>query len=94
MHLAPPKKTLRLTIHGHVQGVCFRDSMRREAQRLEVAGWVRNRNDGSVEATVQGEPTAVDAIVRWAYQGPQLAQVECIDIEPDDGNYTHFEIMG
>jgi len=41
-------------IHGRVQGVFFRDSMRREAQRLGIAGWVRNRNDGTVEAAVQG----------------------------------------
>src|SRR3989338_9668702 len=64
------KKTLRLVIYGHVQGVFFRDSMRRKAQNLAVAGWVRNRSDGSVEAVVQGEPADVDAIVCWARGGP------------------------
>lgn len=89
-----PKKTLRLVIHGRVQGVYFRDSMRREAQRLGVAGWVRNRSDGAVEAAVQGEPPDVDAIVRWAHKGPQFAQVERVEIEPDNGSYANFEVIG
>ncbi|OGS95560.1 MAG: acylphosphatase [Gallionellales bacterium RIFCSPLOWO2_02_FULL_57_47] len=91
---AIPKKTLRLVIHGRVQGVFFRDSMRREAQRLGIAGWVRNRSDGTVEAAVQGEPAAMDAIVRWARRGPERAQVERVEIEPHDGNYSNFEVIG
>jgi acylphosphatase len=88
------KKTLRLVIHGRVQGVFFRDSMQREAQHLAVAGWVRNCSDGTVEAAVHGEPAAVDAIVRWAQRGPQHAQVERVDINSDDGSYTGFEVTG
>ena len=91
---ATPKKTLRLVIHGRVQGVFFRDSMRREAQMLGIAGWVRNRSDGTVEAAVQGEPADVDAIVRWANRGPERAQVERVEIEPHDGNYSNFEVIG
>ena len=91
---AMPKKTLRLVIHGRVQGVFFRDSMRREAQMLGIAGWVRNRSDGTVEAAVQGEPADVDAIARWAHRGPQLAQVERVEIEPHEGSYTRFEVIG
>ena len=90
---AMPKKTLRLVIHGRVQGVFFRDSMRREAQNLAVAGWVHNRSDGTVEAAVQGDPADVDAIVRWARHGPDRAQVERIEIEPHDGSYTSFEVI-
>jgi len=82
-------KTLRLVIHGRVQGVFFRDSMRREALRLGITGWVRNRSDGTVEAAVQGESAGMDAIVRWAHQGPQHAQVEQVD-----GSYTGFEVIG
>jgi len=89
-----PRKTLRLVIHGRVQGVYFRDSMRREAQNLAVSGWVRNRSDGTVEAAVQGEPADVDAIVRWAHRGPERAQVERVEIEPHDGNYSNFEVIG
>lgn len=87
------KTTLRLVIHGRVQGVFFRDSMRREAIRLGIAGWVRNRSDGTVEATVQGEPDAVEAILRWAHRGPQHAQVEQLDMEPHDGSYASFEVI-
>ena len=87
-------KTLRLVIHGRVQGVFFRDSMRQEAQHLKVAGWVRNRSDSTVEAVMQGEPAAVDAIVRWAQRGPQHAQVTRVDIGPDESSYTSFEVIG
>ena len=87
-------KTLRLVIHGRVQGVFFRDSMRHEAQKLGVAGWVRNLNDGTVEAAVHGDHNAVDAIVRWAHRGPQHARVERVDIAPDDGSYSRFMVIG
>lgn len=88
------KKTLHLLIHGRVQGVCFRDSMRREAQRLEIAGWVRNRSDGTVEAAVQGESADIDSIVRWAHHGPEYAHVERVEIDPHEGNYSNFEVIG
>jgi acylphosphatase len=86
-------KTLRLVIHGRVQGVFFRDSMRGEAQRLGIAGWVCNRSDGTVEAAVHGESSAVDAIVRWAHRGPQHARVERVDIAQDGGSYTDFKVI-
>jgi acylphosphatase len=88
------KVTLRLVIYGRVQGVCFRHSMYREAQRLAIAGWVRNRSDGTVEAVVHGDPTDVDIIVSWAKRGPELAQVEKVEIKPEDGAYASFEITG
>ncbi len=90
---AQHKLTLHLVIHGRVQGVFFRDSMRREAQRMEVAGWVRNRSDGAVEAVVHGESADVDTLMRWARHGPEFAQVERVDIEPAEGVYTAFEIL-
>ena len=89
----PIKKTLHLVIHGRVQGVFFRDSMRSEAQYLAVSGWVRNRSDGAVEALVQGEPDAVDALVRWAHLGPERARVEQVEIEQGNGNYSNFEVI-
>ncbi|HYN55120.1 MAG TPA: acylphosphatase [Methylotenera sp.] len=90
----PLQKKLRLMIHGHVQGVFFRNSMCREAQRLGVSGWVRNRSDGSVEAAVHGDSTAVDALVLWAQSGPELAHVERVEVELDDGDYNGFEVIG
>lgn len=89
-----PSKSLHLLIHGRVQGVFFRDSMRQEAHALSVSGWVRNLGDGTVEAVVQGEPSAVDALVRWAHHGPQHARVDRVVIEPDGGNYVGFTVIG
>ena len=86
------KKTLHLLVHGRVQGVFFRDSMRREAQYLASSGWERKRSDGTVEAMVQGEPEAVDAIVRWAERGPELARVERVEAAQGEGDYANFEI--
>jgi acylphosphatase len=86
-------RTLHLVIRGRVQGVFFRNSMQREAMKLGVAGWVRNCSDGAVEAVVQGESDAVEAIVRWAHQGPEIAQVTHVDVAPGAGDFSHFEIM-
>ena len=73
--------TRRLRIRGRVQGVGYRDALCQEAQRLGVAGWVRNRSDGSVEALVQGEPQAVEALVAWAHTGPPAARVVEVTVE-------------
>jgi acylphosphatase len=84
-------KTQRLLIHGRVQGVWFRESMRSEAERLGVTGWVRNRPDGTVEAVVQGSVKAVDALITWARSGPPLARVERIILSETHGHYSIFE---
>ncbi|HLP96939.1 MAG TPA: acylphosphatase [Sideroxyarcus sp.] len=86
-------KTLHLVMHGRVQGVWYRDSMRREAEALGVNGWVRNCSDGTVEAMVQGGDDAVDALLLWARRGPQLAEVERVEVEPGSGSYAGFEIL-
>ena len=71
----------RLRIAGRVQGVCYRDSMHRQAESLSVKGWVKNLEDGRVEAWVEGSSINVDAIIAWARQGPSLALVEEVLIE-------------
>ena len=68
-----------LRIHGHVQGVFYRESMRREADRLGVRGWVRNRSDGTVEAHVEGPADALEAMFAWAGRGPADARVTRVD---------------
>ena len=70
----------RVVVGGSVQGVFFRDSTRREAVRLGVAGWVRNCADGTVQAHVEGDPDAVDALVRWCTEGPSHADVADVDV--------------
>jgi acylphosphatase len=70
----------RVVVHGQVQGVWFRDSCRAEAVQRGVAGWVRNRADGSVEAVFEGSPDAVSALVAWCRTGPPRARVERVDI--------------
>ena len=92
MSTSSTPKTLHLVIHGRVQGVYFRQSMLEEAERLGVSGWVRNLPDRSVEAMVQGEADAVDAIVRWAQRGPMMASVERVEASPGSGSYDGFEI--
>lgn len=72
-------RTIRLRIGGRVQGVGFRDALGREAERLGVTGWVRNRADGDVEAVVQGGDAALAALTAWARRGPPAARVERVD---------------
>ena len=83
--------TRRLVAHGRVQGVWFRESMRREADRLGVSGWVCNRRDGTVEAVVQGSAEAVEAITRWARRGPPDAAVETLVVGDGEGEFASFE---
>jgi len=84
-------KTQHLLIQGRVQGVWFRESMRREAERLGVTGWVRNTPDGAVEAVVQGQDEAVDALIAWAHAGPPMARVERITRTDTQGQFSGFD---
>lgn len=88
-----PVVTLHLAITGLVQGVGYRWSMRREAGKLGLSGWVRNRSDGSVEAVVHGPARAVEHLVTWAWQGPPGAAVDHVDTAPWEGEApgTDFE---
>ena len=87
--------TIRLCIRGRVQGVGFRDAMSREAERLGVTGWVRNRAAGDVEAVAQGGTAALDALLAWARRGPPAACVEHVDCGPPAPeharSYARFE---
>ncbi len=74
----------RVRAHGRVQGVFFRDSVRREAARRGVAGWARNCRDGTVEAVFEGEPDAVDALVELCRSGPGHAEVSRLDVEDEE----------
>ncbi|MGH8910043.1 MAG: acylphosphatase [Egibacteraceae bacterium] len=77
-------KRVRVVVTGEVQGVFFRDTTRRLAQRLGLSGWVRNRSDGSVEAEFQGPPATLDRAVAFCRSGPRHALVTSIDVEAID----------
>ena len=81
-----------LKISGRVQGVGFRYSMAQEAERLGVTGWVRNRRDGTVEAVLDGDPDALEAIVAWARQGPRGAQVSGVEVVEVAESFPRFEM--
>ena len=66
----------RVVVHGRVQGVFFRDSARQRARSLGVAGWVRNRADGTVEAVIEGPPDAVEQMLEFLRTGPRSARVD------------------
>jgi acylphosphatase len=70
----------RLVVHGRVQGVFFRDSVRSCAQANGVAGWIENCNDGSVEAVLEGAPDAVEKVLAFARSGPQQAHVDEVEV--------------
>jgi acylphosphatase len=74
----------RVVVHGYVQGVFFRDSTRRLAEREGVAGWVTNRADGAVEAVFEGEPDAVERLISFARDGPRGASVERVDVVEEE----------
>jgi acylphosphatase len=69
-----------VVVTGRVQGVFFRDSARREAARIGVGGWVRNRPDGTVEAHVEGAADAVARLVAWCRSGPRRADVDDVAV--------------
>jgi acylphosphatase len=83
--------TRRLVIRGRVQGVFYRESMRMEAARLGVTGWVRNTRASTVEAVVQGSAAAVEAIIAWSRRGPPDADVSGVEVEAAEGDFASFE---
>lgn len=73
----------RVIVHGLVQGVFFRDTVRRAALTRGVSGWARNRLDGAVEMVFEGETSAVEALVELCRSGPRGAHVDRIEIDDE-----------
>ena len=70
----------RVVVHGHVQGVFFRETARRRAQSAGVAGWIANRPDGAVEAVFEGERDGVERLVDFCREGPRGARIDWVDV--------------
>jgi acylphosphatase len=75
---------VRVRVRGRVQGVFFRAEARSRAESLGVAGWVRNAEDGSVEAVFEGDEARVRSMVDWCRRGPSGARVDDVEIEPEN----------
>jgi len=85
---------VRLLIEGRVQGVWFRESTRREAERLGVRGWVRNRREGTVEVVAEGPEDGVRKLAAWCHHGPPSARVTRVQEfeEAYQGEFASFNV--
>lgn len=87
------KKAIRLKISGTVQGVFFRQSALQKAIELNISGWVRNCEDGSVELEAEGEETGMKEFIEWCHRGPMRAVVSKVEIKTiGTKNHSGFEI--
>jgi len=83
----------RVAVRGRVQGVFFRETTRRRPQQARVAGWVRNRPDGTVEAVFEGDREGVERLVIFVREGPRGARVDWVDVVSEElGALEGFEI--
>jgi len=84
----------RVLVSGRVQGVWFRESTRQAADARGVTGWVRNLPDGRVEALLEGEKEAVEAVIAFVHEGPSHARVDDVEVieEPPGKNCVDFQI--
>lgn len=88
-------KQVQLVVRGRVQGVYFRASTQREARRLGLSGWVKNRPDGFVELLAEGEEDGLKDLIAWANRGPSAARVERVDVRwrSFTGEFPDFRIV-
>lgn len=84
----------RVKVSGRVQGVWYRETCRRVADEVGVAGWVRNSGDGSVEAVLEGEAPAVDRVLAWMRSGPPRAVVTGVETRPEPPRGEHGFTVG
>ena len=86
--------TIHFKVSGRVQGVYFRESAKKEAERLNITGWVRNNPDNTVEGIACGTAADIEAFKLWCSTGPVMARVDHLDISPAEPiNSTRFEVQ-
>jgi acylphosphatase len=91
---APSRKRLQALVHGRVQGVSFRYYARQRARAFGLVGWVRNREDGTVEVLAEGQESDLRCFLSWLHAGPSLAHVTRVETEwaPARGDLISFEV--
>jgi acylphosphatase len=87
-------KRVHVIVRGRVTGVFFRAAAQREARRLGITGWVKNRPDGSIELLGEGEEDAIKEMISWANHGPSAARVDDVDVRwrSYTGEFSDFRI--
>lgn len=90
------QKRIHLVVRGRVQGVFYRASAQREARRMGLTGWIKNRADGGVEMIVEGEEDQVKDFLAWAQHGPSTARVDKVETKwrSYTGEFAEFRIAG
>jgi len=88
------KNQIHLFITGQVQGVFFRSQAKQKARSLGITGWIKNLPNGQIEAVAQGDQNKIKQFIDWCEQGPQLAQVEKVEIKTEQyqSEYQDFEV--
>ena len=86
------KARARVFVAGRVQGVAFRHSARIKAKKLGITGWIKNLDDGRVEAVLEGEKNTVEKMIQWIKRGPVLASVDEVEVVFEDykGEFQRF----
>jgi len=89
------QKRIHLVVRGRVQGVFYRASAQREARQLGLTGWVKNRQDGTVEVVAEGEEDQVKDFLSWSQSGPTTARVDNVDTKWQSytGEFSDFRIV-
>jgi acylphosphatase len=89
------KTRVHVRIFGKVQGVWYRASTKQKADELGIVGWVRNTDDGCVEAVFEGEKAKIDEMIAWCWIGPQRAQVTDVKMLPSHSEemFTSFVVL-
>jgi len=84
-----------LFVSGRVQGVFFRQAFKVVARKNNVFGWVRNLQDGRVEAVLEGDDDSISHVIEWCHAGPANARVDDVSIKDEDytGEYSKFEVL-